>query len=126
MPRVAKTKPIELVGPAAFYIGLVIALVTAFIDPSKWLFVGLGVLGVIVGLLNITARETGPFLLASVAFVVAALGMYVLVTAAGLTAAPAVTIPDWLVRLAANLTALVGAAAMVVALRGVYEAAKGR
>ncbi len=122
----AKTKPIELVGPAAFYIGLVIALVTAFIDPSKWLFVGLGVLGVIVGLLNITARETGPFLLASVAFVVAALGMYVLVTAAGLTAAPAVTIPDWLVRLAANLTALVGAAAMVVALRGVYEAAKGR
>ncbi|MEA1905127.1 MAG: hypothetical protein U9M97_04520 [Candidatus Hadarchaeota archaeon] len=122
MPRKAKTKPIELIGPAAFYIGLVIALITAFIDPSKWLFVGLGVLGVIVGLLNITARETEPFLLASIAFIVAALGMQVLIT----TPAVGLTIPDWLTQLAANLATLVGAAAMVVALRAVYEAAKGR
>lgn len=126
MARKAKIRPIELVGPTAFYFGLLIALITAFMDPSKWLFVGLGILGVIVGLLNITARETGSFLLASIAFVVAALGMYTLVTAAGATVTPAVTIPNWLTKLAANLTTLVGAAAMVIALRAIYEAAKGR
>ena len=126
MARRAKPKPIELVGPAAFYIGLVIALGTAFVDPSGWLFAGLGILGVIVGILNITARETGPFLLASIAFIVGALGMYTLITAAGLTVTPAVTIPNWLTKLAANLATLIGAAAMVVALRAIYEAAKGR
>ena len=120
MARRAKPKPIELVGPAAFYIGLVIALGTAFIDPSGWLFAGLGILGVIVGILNITARETGPFLLASIAFIVGALGMWRLITAVE------ISIPTWLVHLAVNLTTLIGAAAMVVALRAVYEAAKGR
>lgn len=118
--RRAKLKPIELVGPVAFYIGLVIALGTAFIDPSGWLFVGLGILGVIVGLLNITARETGPFLLASIAFIVSALGMWRLIKGVE------VSIPGWLVHLAVNMTTLVGAAAMVVALRAIYEAAKGR
>jgi hypothetical protein len=48
--------------------------------------------------------------------------MQVLIT----TPAVGLTIPNWLTQLAANLTTLVGAAAMVVALRGVYEAAKGR
>ena len=115
-----KLKAIVLLGPVAFYIGLLIALGTAFIEPSGWLYVGLGVLGVIVGVLNITARETGPFLLASIAFIVGALGMYSLITAAG------VVIPEKLVRLAANLATLVGAAAMVVALRAIHEAAKGK
>lgn len=128
MAKRAKPKPIELIGigPAAFYIGLLIALIAAFIDPSRGLFVRLAALGVIVGLLNITARETGLFLLASVVFIVAALGMQILITAAGATVVPAVTIRDWLIRLAANITTLVGAAAMVVAPRAIYEAAKGR
>jgi len=115
-----------LVGPAAFYIGLVIVLVAAFIEPSDWLFVSLGVLGVIVGILNITARQTGPFLLATIAFIVAAFGMYSLVTIAGSTATPVVTIPTELIRLAATLTVFMGAAAMVIALRAIYEAAKSR
>jgi hypothetical protein len=110
-------KLIALVGPVAFYIGLLIVLVAAFATPSGWLFVALGVLGVIVGLLNITARETGPFLLATIAFIVAALGMQRLIP---------IAIPVELTRLAANLTVLVGAAAMVVAVRAIYEAAKGR
>ena len=121
--KASKRKLIDLVGPAAFYIGLLIALIAAFIieaPPSGWLYVVLGVLGVIVGLLNITARETSPFLLASIAFIVAAFGMQNLIAEAG------VSVQAELTQLAANLTTLVGAAAMVVSLRAIYEAAKGR
>lgn len=120
MARKKKVELMELVGPAAFYVGLVIALVTAFVTPRWELFAALGAIGVIVGLLNITAREVTPFLLASVAFIIAALGMQSLIPAAG------VAVKVELTRLAANLTTLVGASAMVVAMRGIYEAAKGK
>ena len=127
--KTPKKKLIALVGPAAFYIGLLVVLVAAFVTPSSWLYVTLGVLGVIVGLLNITPRQTGPFLLASIAFIVAAWGMWTLITTAigtaeGLTIPTALT--KELLRLATNLSVLIGAAAMVVSLRAIYEAAKSR
>ncbi len=117
MPKLKNVEAVALIGPAVFYIGLLIALGTAFLDPTGWLYVGLGALGVVIGLLNITARESSPFLLASIAFIVAAIGMQSLIQ---------VAIPVELTRLAANLTVLVGGAAMVIALRAIYEAAKGR
>lgn len=126
--KIGGRKLTALVGPAAFYIGLLIVLVAAFIAPSGLLYVALGVLGVIIGLLNITPRQTGPFLLASIAFIVAAWGMLTLITlafgAAGLTIPTALT--KELLRLATNLSVLIGAAAMVVSLRAIYEAAKSR
>ncbi len=126
--KIGGRKLTALVGPAAFYIGLLIVLVAAFVAPSGWLYVALGVLGVIIGLLNITPRQTGPFLLASIAFIVAAWGMLTLITltfeAAGLTIPTALT--KELLRLATNLSVLIGAAAMVVSLRAIYEAAKSR
>ncbi len=123
-----KAVKIALIGPAAFYIGLLIALVAAFVTPASWLYLALGVLGVIVGLLNITARETSPFLLATIAFIVAAWGMWTLtISAFTLASVPAPEIlTKELLRLATNLTVLVGAAAMVISLRAIYEAAKGR
>ncbi len=116
----AKQSMTSLLGPVAFYVGLLIALGTAFINPSGWLYVGLAVLGVIVGLLNITAKETGPFLFASIAFVVTAIGMTLLITTAG------VAIPTELIRLAANITVLVGSGAILIALRVIYGLAKSR
>ena len=128
LAREKVVKRIALIGPAAFYIGLLIALVAAFVTPSGWLYVVLGVLGVIVGLLNITARQTSPFLLASIAFIVAAWGMWTLTVSAFDYAAVSTPeiLTEELLRLATNLTVLVGAAAMVIALRAIYEAAKGR
>jgi hypothetical protein len=102
-------------GPMAFYIGLLITLVAMFIAPSGWLYVALAVLGVIIGLVNVTAKETGPFLFASVAFIVAAMGMQSLIL---------VAIPVELTRLAANITVLVGAGAVVIALKAIYGIAK--
>ncbi|MDI6643079.1 MAG: hypothetical protein QMD95_03400 [Candidatus Hodarchaeaceae archaeon] len=118
-PKVVE-KGISLLGPVAFYVGLLITLGTAFITPSGWLYVGLAVIGVIVGLLNVTAKETGPFLFASIAYIVAALGMASLIPLAG------VAIPPELIRLATNITVLVGAGAMLIALKAIYEISKGK
>jgi len=115
-----ETKMMTMLGPAAFYIGLIIAIIAMFITPSGWLYVVLAILGVIVGLLNITAKESGPFLFATIAFIVAAFGMFTLITAAG------VTIRKELIRLAANITVLVGSAAVIIALKAIYEAARGK
>jgi len=115
-----ESKMMTMLGPAAFYIGLVIVVITMFINPSGWLYVVLAILGVIVGLLNITSKESGPFLFATIAFIVAALGMQTLITQAG------VAVPKDLTRLAANITVLVGAAAVIIALRAIYEAARGK
>jgi hypothetical protein len=117
-----ESKMMTMLGPAAFYIGLLIAIIAMFITPSGWLYVVLGILGVIVGLLNITTKESGPFLFATIAFIVAAFGMQYLITAVP----GGVTVPKELTRLAANITVLVGAAAIIIALRAIYEAARGK
>ena len=116
----AESKMMTMLGPVAFYIGLLIVIIAMFVTPSGWLYVVLGILGVIVGLLNITSKESGPFLFATIAFIVAALGMQTLITTAG------VAVPKELTRLAANITVLVGAAAVIIALRAIYEAARGK
>lgn len=116
-------KPIALVGPAAFYIGLLIVLVAAFIEPSGWLYVGLAILGVIVGALNITAKEVAPFLFASIAFIVGALGMALLVEE---MLPVAMEEYPQLLRLATNLVVFIGAGAMLISLRAIYGLAKAR
>ena len=121
--KAVEKKAVALVGPAAFYIGLLIAVVAAFITQSGLLYVGLAVLGVIVGLLNITAKEIGPFLFASIAFIVAALGMGVLVSS--MIPATIAQYPEFL-RLATNLVVFIGAGAMLISLRAIYEVAKSK
>ncbi|MEM2878022.1 MAG: hypothetical protein QXG10_00490 [Candidatus Hadarchaeales archaeon] len=111
---------ISLLGPAAFYIGLIIALLTIFVAPTGWLYVALAVLGVIVGLMNITSKESGPFLFAAIALIVTCTGM------SGLITMNNVAIPAELLRLAANITVLVGAGAVIIALKAIYEMAKGK
>jgi len=122
----AESKMMTMLGPAAFYIGLLIVVITMFITPSGWLYVVLGILGVIVGLLNITSKESGPFLFATIAFIVAAFGMQYMITTAGLQVVPHLTVPDKLTRLAANITVFVGAAAAIISLRAIYEATRGK
>lgn len=64
-----------LLGGLAFLIGVVIAVVAGFVDLNQTWVVVLVVLGVLIGLLNVTEEEVQPFLLASVSLViVAALG----------------------------------------------------
>ena len=100
----------------AFYVGLLISVVSAFVaEPPGALY---GVLGIIVALLNITAKEVDMYMVSSIAFIVSFSAVRQLVTAAGLT------IPDWLTKLAANLVVLVGAGVIIIALKAIYQLAK--
>jgi hypothetical protein len=60
------------IGKWAFIIGLVIAVLAGLFFQPGWAIWILVVLGVIVGLLNVTAEETQGFLLASIALTLSA------------------------------------------------------
>jgi len=111
----------ELIGPAAFYIGLLIAVVAAAaVEPSGKLYGVLAVLGIIVALLNITAEEVNMFMISSIAFIVSALGMQQLIEASG------VPLASELINLAANITVLLGAGVIIIALKAIYKLAKSK
>lgn len=75
MAKKKNTSIMEKVGVWAFVVGFVIALAVSIISPlgltATWIMV-LAVLGLIVGLLNITDNEVGLYLIASVAFIISA------------------------------------------------------
>lgn len=67
----AKKGFIESIGAWAFMIGLLLAIVIALVFATKtpaWAIFVLAVLGLIVGLLNITDKEVQKFLVAAIAF----------------------------------------------------------
>jgi hypothetical protein len=60
------------------------------------------------------------FILSSVAFILSAFAMYSLITATG------VTLDDRLVKLAANISVLLGAGVVIIALKAIYRMAKAK
>ena len=62
----------EMIGKWAFIIGLVLAELAGLFFQPGWAIWILAILGVIVGLLNVTAEETRGFLLASIALTLSA------------------------------------------------------
>jgi hypothetical protein len=62
----------EMVGRIAFYVGLVISIVAGWVQVSAW---WLAVLGIVVGLLNVTAKENGRFLLATLVLVTSGIAL---------------------------------------------------
>ncbi len=61
----------SLVGSWAFLIGVVLAIILGFFGPmEQWLALVLVIIGVIVGLLNITASESMGFLTAATVLVI--------------------------------------------------------
>ena len=59
-------------GKWAFIIGLVIAMLAGLFFQPAWAIWVLAILGVIVGLINVTAEDTRSFLLASIALTLSA------------------------------------------------------
>ena len=60
------------IGKWAFIVGLVIAVLAGLFFQPAWALWVLAILGVIVGLLNITAEDTRGFLLAAIALTLSA------------------------------------------------------
>jgi hypothetical protein len=61
-----------MIGKWAFIIGLVIALLAGLFFQPAWAIWVLAILGLIVGLLNVTAEDTRGFLLAAIALTLSA------------------------------------------------------
>ena len=103
----AKKKGTEQITLWLFIIGLIIAIVAPFLIGLDlvWLLV---LIGVIVGLLNITAKEVNSFLIATVALVIASNSLQV-----------------WslLTSILDNVVILVAPAAIIVAVKAVYALA---
>ena len=108
---------LEQVGKWAFIVGLVLVLLTGLIAvPMAAL--GLFVLGLIVGFLNIAAKETEKFLLATIALMLLGIGSIGTLTILGTTISTALN------TILASLTAFAGASALVVAVKAVLEIGK--
>ena len=109
----------------AFLVGAIIAIVMAVGSAANqawaanaWLVFALVVLGLAVGLLNITKEETHGFLMAAVALLVA--------KTANLSAINTLVpfVGTFLEAVVSNAITLVAPAAVVVALQSVYKALK--
>ena len=103
---------LEHLGRIAFYIGIIVSLLLGWmnIPYATWILVALGV---IIGLLNITAKEAQGFLIATLVLVTAGLSL-----SAGLG--------EPIKSIIHAFVAFTAAAAVVVALKEVYNIEKSK
>ena len=106
----------DLIGKWAFVAGVLIAVLFGlFSDIGATMAAILVVIGLVIGLLNITSKEATPFLLAGIAVIIAtSFGANVM------TAIPAAA------RVLNAIMILVVPAVILVALREVFEMAKNK
>ena len=100
----------DMFGRIAFYVGLVVSILAGWMNVQAWWLV---ILGLIVGLLNVTAKENSRFLLAAL----------VLVTSSG---ALSVVFGQKVATILTAFIAFTAAAAFIVALKEAYEIQKGK
>jgi len=115
-------KAFEKVGVWSFYGGLVIAIVAAVLSPTgigAGLALLLGVLGIVVGLLNVAGKEVTRFLIASIAFIVGASSLSSLLS---ITPAIGKFIPSFL----QAVVIFVAPSAAIVALRAIWDITKSK
>jgi len=109
----AKKNGKTLLGSWAFLVGVILAILFMFLAVTSWLPWLLVVLGLIIGLLNITDKEVQPFLMAGL--------ILVLVSYFGGETLGTIT---YLGRLMDNLLMLFVPATIVVALKSVFVLAR--
>jgi hypothetical protein len=101
------------VGKWAFIVGLVLAVVAGIFYQATWVVWVLAILGVIVGLLNITVEDTQRFLLAAIALTL---------SATALNTVP--VLGESAKNMLGYVAAFVAGAMVVVALKGLFETAR--
>ena len=110
------------IGSWAFIIGVLLAAFAGVFNfDAGMTLVVLGVLGLIVGFLNISASETVPFLVATVA-IMSAVGALSSALSSLLVVIPGTS--NWIPVFLGNIVAFVAPAAGLVALKTIYELSK--
>ena len=108
----------ELIGKWAFIIGLIIAVITGFITGYATIFaLVLFVLGLIVGFLNISEKESTKFLIAAIALLTGGIASISAISMLGVSI-------NYINAIIGNFVAFVSAAALVVAIKAVFETSK--
>jgi len=105
------------VGEWAFLVGLLLAIVLGLFPQALAVTTVtsvLVVLGIIVGLVNVVAKESQGFLLAAVALLVAGSAGYGILPGVG----------DYLGAILTNISTFVAPAAVIVAVKAVYALAR--
>ena len=112
----AKKGIMDKVGTWAFIIGLVIALIAAIVSPTttgKGVIILLGILGIVVGILNVTDSELNSFLIATLAFMVSASSLSALLGSVA-----------YVVPFLNNIVYFVAPGAAVLAIKAIYDISK--
>jgi hypothetical protein len=112
-----KPSIMKKIGPWAFLLGLLVAVVAAVMTPNTAIIWGLGALGILVGLFNISEKETTPYLIATIAFMTAAAGLVNVLAQVpylGVAIKPFMT----------NIVVFVAPGAAVVALKALFSLAR--
>lgn len=106
-------------GSWAFLIGLVISIIAGFISTGVegYYPLVLGILGLVVGLLNVTDKEVQLYLIATIALMASASSLATVVSFSATAEVVVQTILNYIV-------VFVSPAAAVVALKAVYEISK--
>ena len=116
MKDIAKGIDLKKYGPWAFYAALAVAVILAFVE-FEWAVWVLAILGLLVGILNISQKESTPFLIASIAWMAA--GQFLQGVLGGLP-----VVGGYIAAFLGNVVTFVGPAAAVVAIMALYYVTK--
>jgi hypothetical protein len=108
---------VQKVGSIAFIIGLIIAIIAGFWPLGAVMTTVLIVLGIIVGFLNVTGKETNSFLFASLVLVVMA-------TQGGQLLSSIQYVGTMLQSIFTAMVLFIVPAALIVALKAIYALAE--
>ena len=113
----------EMIGPTAFVIGIVLAVVLGLVPKilggSSANILILGVLGIVVGILNVTSKELNNYIIANIGFIVGAAAFMGVLSALTLG-----VYSSMLVYVVQNIILFVAPGLAVVCLREIYSIMK--
>jgi len=115
-------KDMAMIGAYAFMAGLLVAIVLGLapgILNKTYTVLLLGVLGIVVGLLNIGDKELQLYMVANIAFLAGSAGFQ-----AVLASLPIAGFTAYLIAIVQNITLFVAPGAAVVALKALYDISK--
>ena len=109
---------IKFVGKWAFLIGLVIAVLASFLTGyATTIALTLFILGLVVGFLNISEKDSNKFLVANIALLTGGIASITAISIIGV-------VSSYLNTILGSFVAFVSAAALVVAIKAIFETGK--